>query len=903
MGYLSLFQTIRGADAPWLGPTSLIDVTGGPTPDLVITAPGIRRQVTMSLSDTIDPASVDYGPILPNWGRETITVNGHAGRISLQTIERLSGPDDSGRTYLDGVGFGGNLCVLHRAAVGDADILVAAPVHGAGLSTFFLDADHRPVAADTLAPVGSGLFDAITAMDSVTLGGRTLLVVASGTVDALSVLELGADGGLRSVSAFGPGDVLPVDRLSALEIVTVGTKTFVLAGAFGTGSITVLDLAADGQLSFVDQVNDTRDTRFGGLSALDVVSLPGTDGAHVFVAASGNDGGLSLFQLLPDGKLIHRETMVHDTGTELDGVTALRFAGDGPHPEIIAIDSRDPGLSRIRLDPGELGRSGTFTTGSDARDVLIASGTGAALSAAGGDDVLVDGDGADTLTGGGGADLFVLSRDGMTDTVTDFDPAADRIDLSVFDFLGGMHEISVTRNAGRDLILRWSDETLILQGADGRDLSAADVESALIFDTGRVIQHERLPMLGAPGNDVFVWAQGPDTIDGGSGYDRIDYADSPTGVIVDLTDPTRNAGGAESDWLSDIEAVSGSRLNDRITGDEAANTLWGIDGDDFLDGGAGADWLLPGLGQDTVEGGAGTDMVSYLDLARNVSVDLGAGRATKGAVVDTIGGIENVTGSIYADVLRGDAGANRLRGMGDYDWIIGSAGADTIEGGNGRDMISYVYSDVAVTVNLASGRGMAGQALGDVYDSIERVTGSIYADLIYGGAADEDIRGLGSYDWFIGSPGKDRFDGGSGYDTVAYWHSATGAVANLNLGRGTAGDAARDLYTSIENLTGSSHADHLTGDNGRNILRGLYGQDTLLGAGGVDRLEGGASDDLLDGGWGWDVAIFSGARAEYAITRIDEDRMAVEHRNGGYDGTDTLIAIEALQFSDGMAYF
>ena len=116
-----------------------------------------------------------------------------------------------------------------------------------------------------------------------------------------------------------------------------------------------------------------------------------------------------------------------------------------------------------------------------------------------------------------------------------------------------------------------------------------------------------------------------------------------------------------------------------------------------------------------------------------------------------------------------------------------------------------------------------------------------------------------------------------------------------------AGDAARDLYTSIENLTGSNHGDRLVGDNGRNVLRGLYGEDTLIGGGGVDRLEGGASDDHLDGGWGWDYAIYGGNRGAYAVSTAGAVT-TVSRIGGGGDGTDTLVNIEVIQFADGLIY-
>ena len=347
--------------------------------------------------------------------------------------------------------------------------------------------------------------------------------------------------------------------------------------------------------------------------------------------------------------------------------------------------------------------------------------------------------------------------------------------------------------------------------------------------------------------------------------------------------------------------LTGTQDADTIDGLGGNDTLTGMGGDDDLRGSAGDDWITPGAGRDTIDGGTGRDMVSFVDLAQGVSVNLETGSAVSGTDTDTLRGIENVTGTIFGDFIQGDAGDNRLRGLGDYDWIVGSEGRDTIEGGTGRDMISYVHADAAVTVDLGAGRGLAGQAAGDVYESVERVTGSIHSDLFHGGAGEEDFRGLGGYDWFVGSSGgKDRYDGGGGRDTVAYSSSAAGVAASLLLGRGSGGDAARDLYTSIENLTGSSFDDLLTGDNGRNVLRGLHGEDTIFGNGGVDYMTGGGSDDHLDGGAGWDVAIYAGNRADYTIT-AGSSGVIVEALSGN-EGRDSLFDVEALQFADDMVF-
>jgi Ca2+-binding RTX toxin-like protein len=44
----------------------------------------------------------------------------------------------------------------------------------------------------------------------------------------------------------------------------------------------------------------------------------------------------------------------------------------------------------------------------------------------------------------------------------------------------------------------------------------------------------------------------------------------------------------------------GTPFNDVLIGDSSYNELYGLEGDDLLDGGAGADILHGGLGSDTV---------------------------------------------------------------------------------------------------------------------------------------------------------------------------------------------------------------------------------------------------------------------------------------------------------------
>jgi len=81
------------------------------------------------------------------------------------------------------------------------------------------------------------------------------------------------------------------------------------------------------------------------------------------------------------------------------------------------------------------------------------------------------------------------------------------------------------------------------------------------------------------------------------------------------------------------------------------------------------------------------------------------------------------------------------------------------------------------------------------------------------------------------------------------------------------------------NLTGNVHANELTGNSGNNILRG------------------GGGDDRLNGNQGDDTAVFSGAYADYTVTK-NEGFVTVSDKRLNRDGTDSLTSIEFLKFSD-----
>jgi hypothetical protein len=128
-----------------------------------------------------------------------------------------------------------------------------------------------------------------------------------------------------------------------------------------------------------------------------------------------------------------------------------------------------------------------------------------------------------------------------------------------------------------------------------------------------------------------------DLFDGGAGRDTLGYEGRRRGVFADLARTDRHAGApGERDSLRGIEAVVGSGGDDRIFGDDLANTIDGAGGDDLLAGRGGDDQLVGGSGSNRARGGAGDDGISpglNADVLENVQrVRCGPGQDEVGSM-------------------------------------------------------------------------------------------------------------------------------------------------------------------------------------------------------------------------------------------------------------------------------
>jgi aryl-phospho-beta-D-glucosidase BglC (GH1 family)/Ca2+-binding RTX toxin-like protein len=91
------------------------------------------------------------------------------------------------------------------------------------------------------------------------------------------------------------------------------------------------------------------------------------------------------------------------------------------------------------------------------------------------------------------------------------------------------------------------------------------------------------------GDDSISGVGSKDYIDGGAGNDTISYHWSGAAVDVDLLRSAQKNGDASGDVLVNIENVTGSARNDLVAGDNGANVLNGLGGQDTLTGRGGGD--------------------------------------------------------------------------------------------------------------------------------------------------------------------------------------------------------------------------------------------------------------------------------------------------------------------------
>ena len=453
----------------------------------------------------------------------------------------------------------------------------------------------------------------------------------------------------------------------------------------------------------------------------------------------------------------------------------------------------------------------------------------------------------------GGAGVNILEGMGGADTLGDVNNAGDNT-------ASYRHAVAQTGGVGVVAALDTLYRNLATGDAASDNYVNISKLSGSLYNDTLIGDGSANTLSGDDGDDVLEGLAGADVLQGGAGSNTASYAHAAAvgggtqGTTASLSNPASNTGDAFGDTYDNIQNLTGSDYADTLTGDTASNTLDGGAGIDLLDGGRGTsgDRYIGGLGEDTVTYALSAGVIASLTSAYKEN-------QTGDATSDTFSGVENLIGSAFDDTLIGDTENNILTGGAGNNILEGMAGADQLIGGADSDTASYAHATSEVVASLAgtvfaSGTAVAikGDALGDVYTSIENLTGGDSGDTLIGDVGVNTLSGSKGDDVLEGLGGADRLDGGEGSDTASYIHAGVGGVvASLTLSTDftaglaviPSGDAAGDSYVSIENLQGSTFADTLIGDGANNTLSGDSGDDVLEGYGGADALYGGDGND------------------------------------------------------------
>ena len=745
-----------------------------------------------------------------------------------------------------------------------------------GSETMVFAADAGNGALLSYTPATNGDYRTDAGLPTHTLGGPAVLT--SATVTGTAYL-LATDPGDQGVNAYrvattsgaltqtGTAIGFGLADPTALEVVTAFGKTWVIVGAAGSASLSVLHLSASGELTPVDHVIDGLTTRFDGVHAMSAAQVSD----RVFIVAGGSDDGLSLFTLLPDGRLLHLESLEHSIGAGLMNVGEIDMMAEGARLRIFVTSGTEAGITEYQVDLSTQGLTGSFSSGTAGDDMLIAGDSATAtLSGGEGDDFLIGGATGSDMWGGTGSDRFVLQYGTFTTRIMDFSAGSDWLDLSGFPMLRAPTQLQLQTTSWGARIA-YGDAKIELHSVTAGGLELSDIFGSAFTWPDHILIAPPPPgvlFIGGAGADVVEGSERDDTLRGGGGLDRLigfDGADELFGEGGRDTLDGGNGndtldGGAGDDRLSGgpgSDILTGGDDNDTISGQDGDDSLMGAGWHDELWGGGGNDTLLGGWGHDTLGGGSGHDLI------------------------DGQYGHDRIAGGPGNDTIYGNYGDDSLSGDNGNDQVWGAAGNDTLRGGGGSDVLGGFTGDDLVFGDAGHDIiwGNAGNDLG---------FGGWGADTLGGGDDQDTLHGEGGNDLVWGGNGSDSLFGGYGADTVG------GFVHDDWL----SGDDGND------EVWGNSGNDYMLGGNDDDTLGGGSGNDTLYGGSGNDEIRGGFDDDRLWGGTGADVFQFYANHGNDRILDFDIGADRIWIAGGASDfatlqigqtGADVVIRLGAGQ--------
>ncbi|WP_040261690.1 putative Ig domain-containing protein [Pseudomonas massiliensis] len=596
------------------------------------------------------------------------------------------------------------------------------------------------------------------------------------------------------------------------------------------------------------------------------------------------------------------------------------------------------------------GTSGSDTlTGTSGTDTLNGLAGEDTLNGGGGNDLINGGAEADTLTGGAGADTFVYASRldsyrnyntggaTVTDLITDFDVASDKIDLSELGITG----LGDGRNGTVYLTLNSAGTKTYIKSLEP-DASGNRFEIALngnyttsltagnfVFSTVTPVNHApvvALPLAdkSASENTPFFYVV-PETSFSDADNDTLGYSarmadgsalpswltfdpatrtfsgtpdSSAAGSFDVVVTADDGKGGTVSDTFNlavqDVPenngVYNGTSGKDTLTGTDAIEQLLGLDGNDTINAGGGNDLLVGGSGADKLTGGAGADVFRYTAVLDSYRTDT---TSATDLITDFDVSVDRIDlsalgfsglGTGYGGTLNisYNASTNRTY-IKDRDADANGNRFELALQGNYLNTLTaanFVFASETPPVNHAP------VVTDPLLDSTATENTPYSYTLSRSAFTDADNEAL-TYTatlqdgsplpaWLTFDPSTLTFSGVP--DDLA-----AGTYNFLVTATDPRGASASDVFAlTVANappvtLTGTDASETLAGTEHDDLILGLDGADVLKGNGGHDVLDGGAGRDTLTGGAGADSFRYSALSDSYR-----------DYDTGGVTATDTI---------------
>ncbi|MEO0905085.1 MAG: hypothetical protein AAFX89_10025, partial [Pseudomonadota bacterium] len=153
----------------------------------------------------------------------------------------------------------------------DGDQFVFGALAGqTGLARLTFDANGALQGQTVLQDATAGTAAGIAGTAAVNVAGQQFIVTTSTSQNSITARSVDDTGAIMNETSITADDGLWINAPTALEAATVGGTSYLILAAAGTDSLSVVELGIDGSMIVRDHVLDSRDTRFGGVTSLEV---------------------------------------------------------------------------------------------------------------------------------------------------------------------------------------------------------------------------------------------------------------------------------------------------------------------------------------------------------------------------------------------------------------------------------------------------------------------------------------------------------------------------------------------------------------------------------------------------------------------------------------------------------